>query len=81
MELQSLLRFDYLKLFEEIHYEFEIPYDQNTCLEIMSSMIANDGRINYDDIDLTKVCSIDKVANQLVLKEVLNQMISEQQKS
>lgn len=42
-------------------------------------MIANDGRLVIEELDLCKECSLEKVANQVVLKEVLNQMIAELQ--
>ncbi len=43
----------------------------------MSSMIANDGIMNIDDLDSSQICNKEKIVNQLVLHEVLNQMISE----
>ena len=43
----------------------------------MSSMIANDGIMNIDDLDSSQICNQEKIVNQLVLHEVLNQMISE----
>lgn len=47
----------------------------------MSSMIANDGIMNIDDLDSSQSCNKEKIVNQLVLHEVLNQMISELKKT
>ena len=62
-ELTSLLKFDYLQFFEEMHYVFEITYDQNVCLAIMMSMIANNGTMVIDELDLPQTCTIEKLTN------------------
>ena len=43
----------------------------------MSSMIANEGIVKFDNLDSSQICSQEKVANQRVLYEVLSQLIFE----